>query len=129
MARAKQEGEVALGTLGGFELVCHAGRTWRSEFEASLLLRRTGLDEEIALAADITQTGLIARIEHILERLSDQKLAFERKAREAEQRLLGFRERVGQRFALQEELDGKLAQLETLNADLKGKAEDVPQAA
>ncbi len=129
VARAKQEGEVALGTLGGFELVCHAGRTWRSEFETSLLLRRTGLDEEIALEADITQTGLIARIEHILERLSDQKLAFERKAREAEQRLLGFRERVGQRFALQEELDGKLAQLETLNADLKGKAEDVPQAA
>ena len=118
--RARTEDEVTLGTLGGFELVCHAGRTWRSEFQASLLLRRTGLDEEIQIESDLTQTGLIARIEHLLEHLPDQKLGFERKAQDAAQRLTGFRERLGQPFALHDELEGKLAQLAALEAELKG---------
>ena len=121
MARSNTEDEIVLGTLGGFDLVGWAGRTWRNQFEASLLLRRHGIDEPIQLEADLTQAGLIARIEHILEHFEDQKLDYERKTREAEQRLVGFRERLGQPFALQGELDGKLAQLSTLNADLKGE--------
>ena len=127
--RSREETEIVLGTLGGFDLVCHGGTTWRSEFEASLLLRRTGIDEEIPLEADLTQTGLIARIEHILERLPDQKAGFERKAVEAAQRLAGFQERIGQPFALQGELDGKLARLADLEADLKGPKVEVGMAA
>ena len=127
--RAREETEVLLGTLGGFDLVCHGGSTWRSEFEASLLLRRHCLDEEIPLEADLTQIGLIARIEHILERLPDQKASFERKAIEAASRLAGFRDRLGQPFALQDELTGKLAQLADLEIDLKGPKVEAAMAA
>ena len=61
--------EKELGSIGGFTLACHADRSWRREFEASLLLRRNGLDQEIPIDDELTPLGLMARIEHILDRL------------------------------------------------------------
>jgi hypothetical protein len=52
--------------------------------------------------------------------LADQQ----RKADDAERRLAGFRNRLGTPFALQAELDGKLAQLDALNQDLSRKKTD-----
>ena len=120
LARAQVADELDLGTLGGFGLSCSAGPTWRRSFETALVLRRTGLDQQVQVEDDMTATGLIARLEHTLDRLPQDREDQERKAAEAARRLAGYQDRLGQPFALQGELDGKLAQLAALEADLAG---------
>jgi hypothetical protein len=120
--RGKVPLEKVLGSLGGFQLVCHADRGWRSEFEATLLLRRNGLDQEIAIDLDMTPMGLISRLEHTLDRFGFDLQEQERRATEALSRLHGYEERTGQAFALQGELDTKLAALAALDADLAATA-------
>ncbi len=120
LARAQVADELDLGTLGGFGLSCSAGPTWRRSFETALVLRRTGLDQQIQVEDDMTPTGLIARMEHTLDRLPQDHEDQERKAAEAARRLAGYQDRLGKPFALQGELDGKLAQLAALEADLAG---------
>jgi capsule polysaccharide export protein KpsE/RkpR len=66
----------------------------------------------------VTPIGLIARIEHILERMPQELQEQERRVEQAGHRLAGYKERLGQSFALQGELDGKLDQLARLEADL-----------
>ena len=110
--------ETGLGAIGGFELVCMAGATWRREFEATLLLRRHALDQPVEVEADLTPTGLIARLEHLIDRMPQDLAEQERKAADAERRLSGYRDRLGVPFQLQAELDAKRAALEALNVDL-----------
>ena len=121
--RAKTPMEKDLGSIGGFALACHADRGWRREFEASLLLRRNGLDQEIPFDDELTPLGLMSRIEHILDRLGIDLQEQERRAVEAQNRLNGYQERSGQTFSLQAELDAKLAQLARLDADLAQTAQ------
>ena len=121
--RGKIPMEKDLGSIGGFALACHADRGWRREFEASLLLRRNGLDQEIPFDDELTPLGLMSRIEHILDRLGIDLQEQERRAVEAPNRLNGYQERSGQTFSLQAELDAKLAQLARLDADLAQTAQ------
>jgi hypothetical protein len=116
--RGREQGDLPLGSIGGFELVCSAGRTWRQDFEAALIMRRSGLDQHVETEPDLTPTGLIARIEHLLERMPQDLQEQERRAVEAERRRSGYQQRLGTPFPLQAELDGKLAQLAALDADL-----------
>ena len=122
MGRARTEEKIDLGAIGGFDLLCSAGPTWRRSFEAALVMRRTGFDHHIDIEDDLTPAGLIARIEHILERLPQDLQEQKRKTDEATRRLADYQDRLGQPFALQGELDGKLAQLTTLEADLAATA-------
>ena len=119
--REASTAETGLGTIGGFELACNAGPTWRREFEATLVMRRTGFEQPIE-TGDVTSIGLIARIEHILERMPQELQEQERQAEQAACRLAGYKDRIGQPFALQGELDGKLAQLAALEASLAATA-------
>ncbi len=130
MTRAGVAEDLDLGTIGSFGLTCSAGATWRRSFETALIMRRTGFDHHIETEEDLTPTGLIARIEHILERLPQDLQEQERKAAEAARRLADYQDRLGQPFALQGELDGKRAQLAALEADLAATAKQrLPQAA
>ena len=116
--REKTTAELDLGSIGGFKLVCSAGSTWRHEYEAILVMRRTGYEQHIETGHDVTPMGLIARIEHILEHMPQELQDQQLKADQAGQRLAGYQDRLGQAFALQGELDGKLAQFAALEADL-----------
>jgi hypothetical protein len=89
-------------------------------------MRRTGFDQPIETEEDLTATGLIARIEHVLERMPLERREQERKAEDAVRRLAGYRDRAGQAFPLQGELDGKRAELAALEADLAGSAKQPP---
>ncbi len=128
-ARTKEAGEFALGALGGFELTLTAGETWRRSFEATLILNRTGYDQEIQVEDDLTPAGLIARLEHILDRMPQERQDQEFRVEEAARRLAGFEGRVGQPFALQAELDAKLAELHALEVDLAATGKDLHQEA
>jgi hypothetical protein len=128
--REKTKAEVDLGTLGGFELACSAGSTLRRAFEAILVMRRTGFEQHIETDDGVTPAGLIARIEHILERMPQELQQQARKVEQAGHRLAGYKDRLGQPFALQGELDGKLAQLAALEADLAATAkQEIAKAA
>jgi hypothetical protein len=116
--RARKPAEIDLGTLGGFSLACIADRTWHNDFEANLVLRRNGHDQVVEIESDLTALGLVSRLEHLLDRFELDLQEQERRAREAANRRAGYEERAGQSFPLQGELDGKLAALAALDADL-----------
>ena len=126
-AREKTKADIDLGALGGFGLTFSAESTWRRE-AGRLTMQRTGFDQPIDVEDTLTPAGLIARIEHLLEHMPQELQEQERKLKQATHRLAGYKERLGQPFALQGELDNKLAQLAALEADLEAK-QDVPQAA
>jgi transposase len=102
---------------------------FRLEFDTLLLLRRTGLDQRIETEAGLTPLGLIARIEHALDRFATDLVEQERRAADAERRLDGYQARRGAPFPLQEELDEKLAHLAALDADLAATAKPPIQKA
>ena len=116
--RGRKPLEASLASLGGFPLLCIADRSWRSEFEANLVLRRNGYDQIIPIEDDLTPMGLVSRLEYQLDRFDYDLQEQERRAVEAETRRVGYEDRAGQEFPLQRELDAKLAALAALNADL-----------
>jgi hypothetical protein len=126
--RARKEVEIPLGSLGGFDLVCSAGHGFAREFQASLVLKRAE-DQEIQIESDLTPLGLIARLEHTLERFEQDLQDQERRAREAASRFTGYKDRLGQPFALQAELDAKHTQLAALEADLAATAKPLSREA
>jgi hypothetical protein len=116
--RGRKPLETILGSLGGFPLLCMADRSWRSEFEANLVVRRNGLDQIIPIEPDLTPMGLVSRLEYLLDRLEFDLQEQERRAQNAAIRQAGYEERAGQAFPFQAELDAKLTTLAELDADL-----------
>src|SRR5262249_44306453 len=109
--RARQVGKHPIGAVGGFGLVCHARRGFPSGFEASLILKRTDYNHELAVDPDQTSMGLIARLEHALERFEAEREEQTRRELDARARLAGYEARLGEPFPLQDELDDKLARM------------------
>jgi hypothetical protein len=66
--------------------------------------------------------GLIARLEHALERFEAEREEQTRREQDASARLAGYETRLGEPFPLQSELDDKLARMAQLEADLAGKS-------
>lgn len=120
--RAPQVNKRLLGAIGGFGLVCHTRRAFPSGFEASLILKRTEYDHELAVDPDQTPMGLIARLEHALERFEAEREEQTRREQDARARLAGYEARLGEPFLLQDELDDKIARMAQLEADLAGKS-------
>jgi hypothetical protein len=116
--RARITIETDLATLGGFTLACVADRSWHREFEANLMFRRNDHDQLVAIEDDLTPMGLISRLEYLLDRFELDLQEQERREHEAASRCAGYEERADQAFPLQAELDGKLANLAALDADL-----------
>jgi N12 class adenine-specific DNA methylase len=117
-AKARKPLETELASLGGFPIVCLADSSWRCEFEARLLIRRNGHDQVVQVEDDLTPLGLMSRLEYLLDRCEIDLQEQQRRATEAAVRLAGYEDRLGQVFALQPELDARLAALAALNDDL-----------
>jgi len=117
-ARARQTGDLPLGQIGGFKLACSTFRSLTGQPETTLVLQRTEYDQEIMIENDLTPLGLIARLEHILDRLEADQDAQRRRAQDAATRLAGYEARLQAAFPLQDELDAKHAQLAAIEADL-----------
>jgi hypothetical protein len=65
--------------------------------------------------------GLIARLEHALERFEAEREEQTRREQDASARLAGYETRLGEPFPFQSELDDKLARMTKLEVDLAGK--------
>ena len=110
-----------VGRIGGFDLTCDVQRGRHDgRLEPRLLLERTDYAHPIGIDADTTPVGLIARLEHVLDRMETEIEEQRRRVSDANARLAGYEPRLGELFPLQGELDTKLTQLAAIEADLAG---------
>jgi len=108
-----------VGRIGGFDLTCHIRPGRRDErLQPELVLERTDFPQSIDIDGETTTIGIIARLEHVLDRMEGEIDEQRRSVTDAKARLAGFEPRLGEVFPLQGELDVKLAQLAEIEADL-----------
>jgi hypothetical protein len=108
-----------IGRIGGFDLVCRAVHDPREKLaDVTLLLQRTELAQKIDVEPDLTGMGLIARLEHVLNRFDSDLEEQVRRRDDAIGQIDGYQPRLGAPFQLQAELDEKLARMAELEADL-----------
>ena len=124
-ARERTERSWTVGRIGGFDLSCDIQCDIRSgrhdlRLEPHLALERTDFAQPIGIDAETTPVGIIAKLEHALDRMDTELEENRRRVIDAKARLAGYEPRLGETFPLQGELDGKLAQLAEIEADLAG---------
>ena len=103
-----------IGAVGGFEL-----RLGRDMFGwPALLIALTGRDEVVKCETDLTPLGLVSRIEYALTRFETNRGEMKAMISQADSWLPSLQSRLGVPFALQSELDDKLAELAAINASL-----------
>ena len=108
-----------VGRIGGFDLTCRVRRPRSGENgTAELVVQRSGGEHRIDVEDDLTALGLIARLEHMLDRFEAELEEQTSRRADAIIRLAGYTPRLGEAFPLQGELDEKLARLAELEADL-----------
>jgi len=108
-----------VGRIGGFDLTCAIQSSLRDgRFELTLALQRTEFVQTIDLDAETTAVGIIARLEHAIDRMDAELAEQRRRAVDAKARLAGYQPHLGETFGLQGELDSKLGQLAEIEADL-----------
>ena len=120
-ARERDPREWAIGAVGGFDLVCNVQRALGvGGVRGGLVLMRTGYEQEVGVEAELSPLGLIARLEHALDRFDADLVEQQRRRQAAVKQIADYQPRLGLPFALQAELDDKLAQMAVLQADLAG---------
>jgi hypothetical protein len=72
----------------------------------------------IDIDAETTAVGVIARLEHALDRMEAELEEHRRRGTDAKVRLAGYAPRLGEVFPLQIELDDKRAHLAEIQANL-----------
>jgi N12 class adenine-specific DNA methylase len=120
-ARERTERSWTVGRIGGFDLTCdiRSGRR-DARLEPDLALERTNFSQPIDIDGETTPVGLIARLEHALDRMEADLEEHRRRVTDAKVRLAGYEPRLGEVFPFQGELDGKLGQLADIETDLAG---------
>jgi N12 class adenine-specific DNA methylase len=129
-ARERTRRTWTVGRMGGFDLTCAIQADGPDgRLETVLILERTDFSQSIGIDAETTQAGLIARLEHVLDRMDADLLEQRRRAIDAKARLADYEPRLGETFPLQGELDDKLTQLSDIETDLAHPEATVPDAA
>src|SRR3984957_9848977 len=108
-----------VGRIGGFDLTCeiHPGGP-DGRLAPDLALERTDFMQPIGIGEETTQIGIVARLEHALDRMDAELEEHHRRGTEATVRLAGYAPRLGETFPLQGELNDRLVQLSGIEADL-----------
>ncbi|MFN3833902.1 MAG: hypothetical protein ACK4SQ_16880 [Allorhizobium sp.] len=132
LVQLQSQGEVHLGTIGGFDLVFDGERIGKDGFHYQTRLQRTGADYEVDLAVTVTPLGAISRLEHALDGFDDEQRRFRQQLDSAERRLVSYRSRDGGAFAFADELADKRRQLREnealLAADVMADADQASAA-
>jgi hypothetical protein len=118
-ARERTERHWTVGRIGGFDLTCAVSASRHdARLEPHFALERTDFPQSIDLDAETAAAGIIARLEHVIDRMDAEREEQRRRGIEAKARLAGYQPRLGETFPLQGELDDRLAQLAGIEADL-----------
>jgi hypothetical protein len=118
-ARERLHRSWTIGRIGGFDLTCAIESSLRDgRPEPNLTLERTEFAQVIDIDVETTAAGIIARLEHAIDRIDTELEEHRRRDADAKVWLAGYAPRLGEVFPLQTELDDKLAQLAEIAADL-----------
>ncbi|KPH78313.1 N-6 DNA methylase [Bosea vaviloviae] len=124
LVQMRQEGEVTIATIGGFDLEFSGARGGRDGYRYETMLLRTGTDHEIDLPVTVTPLGAVSRLEHVLGDFEGERERHRQRLAEAQRRLASYRSRKGGEFAFGTELAEKrrqLVEIETgMASDLDG---------
>ncbi|WP_085026441.1 DEAD/DEAH box helicase family protein [Ensifer aridi] len=134
LVQLQQEGEVAIASIGGFDLIYSGERFGKGDgYQYATLLQRTGATQEVDLAITVTPIGAISRLEHALTGFDDEQARHRHRLHEAERRLGSYRSREGGVFAFAGELAEKRRQLRDVDEELatvaREETADRPKAA
>jgi hypothetical protein len=120
-ARERDHRAWTVGRIGGFDLTCAIQSSSRDgRPEPFLTLERTGFAQPIEIDAETTPIGIIARLEHAIDRMDAELEEQRRRGTDAKVRLAGYTPRLDEAFPLQRELDDRLGQLAEIESDLAG---------
>ncbi|KFL29752.1 lactate dehydrogenase [Devosia riboflavina] len=125
LVQLQHEDETIIASIGGFELAYSGQRFGQDGYSYSTALLRTGAETEIELPVTNTPLGAIARLEHVLVGLEEERAQYRRRLSDAEQRLASYRVREGGEFSFSAELTDKRRQLGEIEKSL---AEDIVPA-
>lgn len=104
LVQLQHAGEADLCSLGGFKVVYCGERSGEDHYRYSTVLVRTGTETEIELPVTATPLKAVARLEHVLIHMDDERSQMRQKLREARNRLDAYRSRQGSNFAFAGEL-------------------------
>jgi len=118
-ARERAERSWMVGRIGAFDLTCAIQPGLRDgRLEPTLALQRTEFVQAIDIDAETTVVGIIARLEHAIERMDAELAEQRRRVVDAKARLADYQPRLGETFPLQGKLDDRLARLSDIEAEL-----------
>ncbi|AGS24566.1 P-loop NTPase domain-containing protein (plasmid) [Rhizobium etli bv. mimosae str. Mim1] len=134
LVQLQQEVDVAIASIGGFDLIYSGERFSKGDgYHYATLLQRTGATQEVDLAVTVAPIGAISRLEHALAGFDDEQARYRHRLHEAERRLGSYRSREGGVFAFGDELADKRRQLRDVEEELattaREEAADRPEAA
>ncbi|KRA65323.1 DEAD/DEAH box helicase family protein [Rhizobium sp. Root651] len=120
-----QEGEVHIASIGGFDLIYEGERFDRGDnYHYQTLLQRTGAEYEIDLAVTVTPLGAVARLEHALAGLEEERERYRQRLEEYQRRRSSYQSRQGGAFAFADELAEKRRQLREVEEALAAVARE-----
>jgi N12 class adenine-specific DNA methylase/adenine-specific DNA methylase len=133
LVQLQHAGDVVIASIGGFEVEYSGERFGQDGYRYATMLVLTGTRTEIALPVTTTPLGAIAKLEHVLGSLDEERERARHRLAEAERRLAAYRSREGGTFAFSDELSDKRRQLDkiekSLAQDIDGVRPDNAQAA
>lgn len=123
LVQLRQEGEIHLASIGGFDLVYDGERFGKSDgYQYTTALQRTGADYEVELAVTVTPLGAISRLEHALYGLAEEQHQYRQRLEAAQRRLSSYRSREGGSFSFADELAEKRQKLREIEKALATSA-------
>jgi hypothetical protein len=123
----RKDGTWSLAEIGGFEISFTAKFATRDQYDRiDVDMHRTGTIAEIDFSHDLTALGFISRLEYMLSRFEVELAEEKRTVADAEARLPGYRQRLGETFSYAAELDTKRQELAEIDAALAAQTSDAP---
>jgi hypothetical protein len=113
------KGEWRIGEIGGFPIFQEVFAHNKFVMRIELTLQRNNFAAEIDYKHDLSPLGVIARLESILGRFEIELIEQKRIAAESADRIAIYAQRIGTRFAYEDELSDKRAEMAALDASLK----------
>lgn len=128
LVQLRQEGEVHIASIGGFDLVYDGERFGKDGYHYQTVLQRTGADYEIDLPVTVTPLGAVSRLEHGLDDFEGERLRYRQRLEELQRRLTSYRSRDAGVFAFTEELAEKRRQLRDVDDALAASVREEAQS-
>ncbi|NTD32291.1 lactate dehydrogenase [Agrobacterium tumefaciens] len=123
LVQLQQEGEVAIASIGGFDLEYSGERFGKDGYRYTTMLLRTNAEYEIDLPVTVTPLGAVARLEHALDDFEGERERYRQRLTDAGRRLASYQSRGTSEFAFADELAEKHRQLAEVERALASDSE------